>query len=285
MWTSSKEFIRVALAEDIGHGDITSLLIIGDETANADIIAKEAFILAGMSFVSEVFNIVDADVTMDIFFTEGSVVKKGDIIARISGRAKSLLAGERVALNILQHLSGIASTAGAFVEKVRGLPVKIVDTRKTKPGMRVMEKYAVTIGGAWNHRFGLYDGVLIKDNHIEIAGGVKTAIVRARKAHHLLKIEVEVKDMDELMDALDAEADVIMLDNMSVEEMKRAVNMIHSHDRKMVIEASGNVNLKNVRDIAETGVDIISVGAMTHSARAVDISMKIKMGTHYHGAP
>jgi nicotinate-nucleotide pyrophosphorylase (carboxylating) len=145
-----------------------------------------------------------------------------------------------------------------------------------------MEKYAVTIGGAWNHRFGLYDGVLIKDNHIEIAGGVKTAIVRARKAHHLLKIEVEVKDMDELIDALDAEADVIMLDNMSVEEMKRAVHMIHSHDRKTLIEASGNVNLKNVKDIAETGVDIISVGAMTHSARAVDISMKIKkMGTYY----
>jgi len=280
MWTSSNEFIRIALAEDIGHGDITSSLTIGEETASADIIAKEAFILAGMPFVSEVFDIVDADLSIDIFFTEGTVVKKGDIIARISGRAKSLLAGERVALNILQHLSGIASTAGAFVEKVKVLPVRIVDTRKTKPGMRVMEKYAVTMGGASNHRFGLYDGVLIKDNHIEIAGGVKTAIGRARKAHHLLKIEVEVKDMAELMDALDAEADVIMLDNMSVDEMKKAVKTIRTRDKKVVIEASGNVNLQNVRDIAETGVDIISVGAITHSARAVDISMKIKRGTH-----
>lgn len=276
MWTSSKEFIRTALAEDIGHGDITSSLIIGEETASADIIAKEAFILAGMPFVAEVFEIVDSEVSTDIFFNEGARVKKGGIIARISGRARSLLAGERVALNILQHLSGIATAAGAFAEKVSDLPVRIVDTRKTKPGMRVMEKYAVTMGGAANHRFGLFDGVLIKDNHIEIAGGVKQAISRARKAHHLLKIEVEVKNMDELRDALDAGADVIMLDNMSVEEMTKAVKAIRTRDKRVIIEASGNVNMKKVRDIAETGVDIISVGAITHSARAVDISMKIR---------
>ncbi|MGO9950720.1 MAG: carboxylating nicotinate-nucleotide diphosphorylase [Dissulfurispiraceae bacterium] len=275
MWTSSKEFIRTALAEDIGHGDVTSSLIIGDETARADIIAKEAFILAGMPFVAEVFELVDSGISVEILCDEGGRVKRGDIIAHIWGRAKSLLAGERVALNILQHLSGIAAAAGAFVEKVKGLPVKIVDTRKTKPGMRIMEKYAVTMGGATNHRFGLYDGILIKDNHIEIAGGIKKAIGHARKAHHLLKIEVEVKDMDELMDALEAGADVIMLDNMSVEEMKKAVKTIRLRDRKIVIEASGNVNLKNVRAIAETGVDIVSVGAITHSARAVDISMKI----------
>lgn len=275
MWTSSKEFISAALAEDIGHGDITSLLIIGEETARADIIAKEGFILAGMPFVAEVFQIVDSAISTDISFEEGAQVSAGDIIAHISGRAKSLLAGERVALNLLQHLSGIATAASEFVDKIKDLPVRIVDTRKTKPGMRVMEKYAVTVGGAANHRFGLYDGILIKDNHIKVAGGVKQAINRARKAPHLLKIEVEVKDMDELMDAIDAEADVIMLDNMPVDLMQRAVRAVRSRDARIVIESSGNVNLENVRAIAETGVDIISVGAITHSARAVDISMKI----------
>ena len=198
--------------------------------------------------------------------------KKGEVIAEISGNARSLLAGERISLNILQRISGIATMTRAYVEKVSGLPVKIADTRKTTPGMRFMEKYGVKIGGGVNHRFGLYDGILIKDNHIKIAGGVGKAVGLTKNARHLLKIEVEVKNFDELREALNAGADVIMLDNMSVDEMKEAVTIAKG---RAVIEASGNVNLENIRGIAETGTDIISIGALTHSARAVDISMKI----------
>jgi nicotinate-nucleotide pyrophosphorylase (carboxylating) len=279
MWINAKELVRTALEEDLGHGDITSSLIIGDEKASAHIIAKEAFILAGMPFLADVFDSVGGAVKIDLLFAEGTHVAKGDILARLSGLAKSLLAGERVALNILQHLSGVATTTGSFVEKVKGLPVRIVDTRKTTPGMRLLEKYAVTVGGGANHRFGLYDGILIKDNHIKIAGGVRQAIGLTKKAHHLLKVEVEIKNMDELKEALDAGADIIMLDNMSVVEMQTAVKTARAFNKKILLEASGNVNLRNVRAIAETGVDIISIGAITHSARAVDISMKI-IDTH-----
>ncbi len=268
-----KETIRIAIYEDIGHGDITSLLIVPEyKKAKASIIAKEDLILAGVPFIKEVFNAIDPGVEIQIFFDEGSRVKKGDIIAKISGSARSLLAGERISLNILQRISGIATMTNQYVKKVNGLPVKIADTRKTIPGMRLMEKYGVRIGGGVNHRFGLYDGILIKDNHIKVAGGVKRAIELAKKGHHLLKIEVEVKNLDELKEALDAGADVIMLDNMSITDMKKAVKIAKG---KAILEASGNVNLENIRSIAETGVDIISIGALTHSARAVDTSMKI----------
>ncbi len=268
-----KETIRIAIYEDIGHGDITSLLIVPEyKKAKASIIAKEDLILAGVPFIKEVFNAIDPGVEIQIFFDEGSCVKKGDIIAKISGSARSLLAGERISLNILQRISGIATMTNQYVKKVNGLPVKIADTRKTIPGMRLMEKYGVRIGGGVNHRFGLYDGILIKDNHIKVAGGVKRAIELAKKGHHLLKIEVEVKNLDELKEALDAGADVIMLDNMSITDMKKAVKIAKG---KAILEASGNVNLENIRSIAETGVDIISIGALTHSARAVDTSMKI----------
>jgi nicotinate-nucleotide pyrophosphorylase (carboxylating) len=268
-----KETIRIAIYEDIGHGDITSLLIVPEyKKAKASIIAKEDLILAGMPFIKEVFNAIDPGVEIQIFFDEGSRVKKGDIIAKISGSARSLLAGERISLNILQRISGIATMTNQYVKKVNGLPVKIADTRKTIPGMRLMEKYGVRIGGGVNNRFGLYDGILIKDNHIKVAGGVKRAIELAKKGHHLLKIEVEVKNLDELKEALDAGADVIMLDNMSITDMKKAVKIAKG---KAILEASGNVNLENIRSIAETGVDIISIGALTHSARAVDTSMKI----------
>jgi len=271
----TRELIRFALNEDIGHGDLTSELIVDDRTASARIMAKEPFVLAGMPFVSEVFDIIGGGTSIEVFCDEGSRLKKGDIIAAVSGSAKNLLAGERTALNILQRLSGIATLTAAFVEKVMGLPVRIVDTRKTSPGMRYMEKYAVVAGGGSNHRFGLFDGILIKDNHITIAGGVKEAIARAKKASHLLKIEVEVKNIGEAFAAVEANADVIMLDNMSADEMKKAVQAVRAVNGNILIEASGSVRLENVRNIAETGVDIISVGAITHSARAVDISMKI----------
>ncbi len=268
-----KETIRLAILEDIGLGDITSLLTIPDsKKAKANIIGKEDFILAGIPLVKEVFAAIDPDIKIKIFFKEGSYIRKGDIIAEIKGTAKGILAGERIALNILQHISGITTITRSYAEKVKGLPVKIADTRKTTPGLRFMEKYGVRIGGGANHRFGLYDGILIKDNHIKIAGGVKKAVMLAKKAHHLLKIEVEVKNLDEFKEALDAGADVIMLDNMSVADMKRAVKIAKG---RVLLEASGNVNLDNIRSIAETGVDIISIGAITHSARAVDISMKI----------
>jgi nicotinate-nucleotide pyrophosphorylase (carboxylating) len=269
------ELIRAALREDIGHGDITSALIVDDRIMSAIIMAKEPFVLAGMPFVGDVFDIIGNGTKIDIRFDEGSRVEKGDIIANVSGPARDLLAGERTALNILQRVSGIATFTAAFVEKVRGLPVKIVDTRKTAPGMRFMEKYAVTAGGGSNHRFGLFDGILIKDNHISIAGGVREAITLAQRASHLLRIEVEVKDIGEALVAVESGADVIMLDNMSEGEMKKTVQAVRSLKRGVLIEASGNVKLDNVRDIAETGVDLISVGAITHSARAVDISMKI----------
>lgn len=275
MNTFTREFIRLALNEDIGHGDITSDLIVGDRLASANIMAKEPFVLAGMPFVGEVFDIIGRETKLDPLIDEGSHVEKGDIIAVIAGPAKALLAGERTALNILQRLSGIATLSAAFVEKVKGLPVIIVDTRKTAPGMRLMEKYAVTAGGASNHRFGLFDGILIKDNHISIAGGVREALSLAKKAGHMLRIEVEVKDIDQALFAVESGADIIMLDNMSVNEMKKVVATARSVKRGVMIEASGGVTLDNVRDIAETGVDLISVGAITHSARAVDISMKI----------
>lgn len=274
-----KEALKTAISEDEGHGDITSALLIpANKKAAARIIAKEDLILAGMPFVKEIFSIIDKNVGIQIFFKEGSVVKKNDVIAEANGHARSLLLAERVSLNLLQRVSGIATITHSFVEKVRGLPISIADTRKTAPCLRFMEKYGVRTGGGVNHRFGLYDGVLIKDNHIKITGGVRKAIELAGKAHHLMKIEVEVKNLDDLKEALSARADVIMLDNMSLEDMRKAVSIRDAHaldNRRIPLEASGSVRLENVRDIAETGVDIISVGALTHSAKAVDISMKI----------
>lgn len=268
-----KETIRIAIQEDLGHGDVTSFLIVPEDTrVNARIIAKEDFILAGIPFVREVFSCMGANADMKFFFEDGRDIKKNDIIADISGGARDILACERIALNILQRVSGIATLTRTYVECVSGLPVRITDTRKTIPGMRFMEKYGVRVGGGANHRFGLYDGVLIKDNHIKVSGGVRKAVELAKKAHHLMKIEVEVKNAHELNEALDAGADIIMLDNMSLSDMKEAVKIAQG---RVVLEASGNVSLENVRKVAETGVDIISVGALTHSARAVDISMKI----------
>ncbi|MBF0609225.1 MAG: carboxylating nicotinate-nucleotide diphosphorylase [Candidatus Magnetobacterium sp. LHC-1] len=272
------DFIRSALTEDIGHGDITtSLTVDAGAIAEANVITKEALVLAGLPFFALVFELVGRGVGRGVevrtLREDGTVLVKGDKIARVSGSTRSLLMGERVALNILQRLSGIATLTHSFVNKVRDLPVKVVDTRKTTPNMRYMEKYAVRVGGGANHRFGLYDCVLIKDNHIKAAGGITKAVERVRRGvPFLMKVEVEVGNMEQLREALKAGIDVVMLDNMSIDEMTQAVALVN---KRVTVEASGNVTLDNIRQIALTGVDIISSGYLTHSAQAADISMKI----------
>lgn len=267
------DIIRRALEEDIGPGDITtSLLIPVKIKSRALYIAKENFVLAGLPFAREVFHILDPSTSFKIFHNDGFRVKKGDVVAEVSGKTRTLLTGERVSLNILQRLSGIATLTNMYVEKITGLKAKIVDTRKTTPCHRFMEKYAVRMGGGTNHRFGLFDGVLIKDNHIKAVGSIKKAIELAKRSHHLVRIEVEVENLHDLEEAIAAGADIVMLDNMSVSDIKKAVKISNS---RIMLEASGNVKLENIRDIAETGVDLISVGAITHSAPAADISLKI----------
>jgi len=265
--------IYSALEEDIGQGDVTTnLLIPEDRKSKAHCIAKENFVLGGLPFVREVFRILDPSILFKTLYNDGSKVKKGNIIAEISGKTCVILKGERVSLNIVQRLSGIATLTNRYVEKTMGLKAKIVDTRKTTPCHRFMEKYAVKVGGGYNHRFGLFDGILIKDNHIKTLGSIKKAVREAKKGHHLFKIEVEVKNLKELKEAIESGADIIMLDNMSVCDMKEAVKIAKG---RVMLEASGNISLENVREVAETGVDLISVGALTHSAPAVDISLKI----------
>jgi nicotinate-nucleotide pyrophosphorylase (carboxylating) len=207
-----------------------------------------------------------------MFYNEGVNVIKGDVVAEVHGKTRAILSGERVSLNILQRLSGIATLTSMYVHKIKGLKAKIVDTRKTTPCQRFMEKYAVRMGGGGNHRFGLFDGILIKDNHIEAVGSIKEAVKLAKSSHHLAKIEVEVENLYDLKEAIKAGADIVMLDNMSVSDIKEAVKISNG---RVLLEASGGVKLENVRDIAEAGVDLISVGALTHSAVAVDISLKI----------
>ncbi len=271
--SSVRNLLRMALEEDIGYSDITTQSIIPEEKRiRAIIISKGNFIVAGIPFAREVFHLIDHDIDFRVYYNDGSRVKKRDIIAEINGRARTILTCERVSLNILQRLSGIATMTNAFVEKIKGLNAKIVDTRKTTPGLRFLEKYAVRVGGGHNHRFGLFDGILIKDNHIEAAGSITNAIEAAKKHNHLSKVEVEVENINDLKEALRAGADVVMLDNMTIEDMREAVKLAKG---KVILEASGNINLANVRAVAETGVDLISIGAITHSAPAVDMSMKI----------
>ena len=267
--------IRMALAEDIGHGDITTRATVDpDKDGTAVIIAKEDFILAGIEVFLEVFLYLEPAIDFSVNFTDGDRIKKGETIAELSGPLATLLTGERVALNLLQRMSGIATLTAKYAEAVSGTKARVLDTRKTTPGLRALEKYAVTVGGGQNHRFGLFDGVLIKDNHIAAAGGIKKAITAARKSiPHTLKIEVECATLEQVKEALSSKADIIMLDNMDIKTMKAAADMI---GRKALIEASGNMTLERVKSVAETGVDFISVGALTHSARAVDISMLIK---------
>ena len=270
-----KNLIETALAEDIGPGDVTSEATVpADSTSEAVMLAKQHLVLAGIDVAREVFHYLDPNIRFTPLAKDGDAVHGGTEIATVSGNTRVLLAGERVALNLLQHMSGIATLTAKYFEKVKGLKVGVLDTRKTLPGLRRLEKYAVRMGGGGNHRFGLSDGVLIKDNHITAAGGIIKAVERAqKKAHHLLKIEVETKTLDEVVEALAVGADIIMLDNMPIDMMREAVKLIAG---RALVEASGNVTLETVRLIAETGVDFISSGSLTHSAPAADISMKIK---------
>jgi len=269
---SLDRLIDHALAEDIHTGDITTQAVVpGKRPASARLIAKEDLVLAGIHVAERVFARVSPDISFSACHVDGARIKKGELIASMTGDAANLLMAERVALNLLQRLSGVATLTARFVEAVQGTTARIVDTRKTTPGLRELEKYAVRVGGGINHRTGLYDGVLIKENHIAAAGGINEAISRARAyIPHTLKIEIETETLEQVEMALAAGADIIMLDNMSLADMRSAVTMI---GKRALVEASGGVNLDSVRAIAETGVDIISVGALTHSPRAMDISM------------
>lgn len=267
--------ITTALSEDINYIDVTTDYLIDDNSVSeAYYIAKDNGVLCGIEIAKRVFEILDESIIFDIKINDGEEVKKGDIIAEMKGSTKNLLKGERTALNLLQHLSGIASATNRCVKLVEGTNARITDTRKTLPGLRALQKYAVTVGGGKNHRFNLSDGAMLKDNHIDAGGGITKAITALReKIGHMVKIEVEVRNLDELKEALDAKADIIMLDNMSYADMKKAVEIT---DGRALLEASGNVTEENIRETAETGVDIISLGALTHSVKCFDISMRIR---------
>ncbi|MHB8962193.1 MAG: carboxylating nicotinate-nucleotide diphosphorylase [Saccharofermentanales bacterium] len=269
------EIINRALLEDIGNGDITTLATVTEDTRiEGHFIAKEPGIICGLPIVKRIFEILDSSIKIQFNVKEGESVMKGQVIAVIYGSARWILTGERVALNFLQRLSGIATRTQEAVLQIEGTKAVIADTRKTTPGLRSTEKYAVRIGGGSNHRFNLADGVLIKDNHIKAAGGIAQAIARTRAyAPHLMKIEVEVESFEQIEEALKAKADVIMLDNMSIDEMKQAVGIIGG---RALVEASGNMGEKDLRAVAETGVDIISIGALTHTVHAMDISLRFK---------
>ncbi len=268
-----KDFIKRSIAEDIGTGDITTQCTVPDGTqVKGRFIAKESGVLCGLEIAREVFNYADESIVYECSFKDGDTVQKGDIIALISGDAASILTSERLALNLMQKMSGIATNTHYAVKQVEGYKAKITDTRKTTPGLRVFEKYAVKTGGGSNHRFNLADGVLIKDNHIKAAGSITNAITSARlNAPHTLKIEVEVETIEQLNEALEAGADIIMLDNMDNETMTQAVSITGG---RAILEASGNMGEKDLKAVAATGVDIISIGALTHSVKALDISLK-----------
>lgn len=266
--------INIAISEDINCLDVTTdYLIPQGHTSNAYYVAKDTGILCGIEIAKRVFEIVGDDVEFETLIEDGTKVNKGDIIAKMKGNTATLLKGERTALNILQHMSGIATATNKCVELVQGTNAQITDTRKTLPGLRALQKYAVTVGGGKNHRYNLSDGAMLKDNHIDAYGGITPAVQALRgKIGHMVKIEVEVRTIDELKEALSVGADVIMLDNMSYEQMVECVKLVNG---KAKLEASGNITAENIRQVAETGVDIISLGALTHSVKCFDISMRI----------
>ena len=274
--TSLDKLIDLALEEDIGSGDITTdFLVPAEAVGRGEILAKERLlVVCGLEAARRVFKRLDPQVRFQPACSDGEVVSAGEVIVTLEGTLAGLLTAERTALNFMQRLSGIATHVQRHVGTLEGLNVRLVDTRKTTPGWRVLEKYAVRVGGGANHRMGLHDGVLIKDNHIAACGGIAAAVQRARaQVSHLVKIEIEAADLAQVREALDAGADVIMLDNMDLEQIKAAVALIRS---KALIEVSGNVTQDRLRELAGAGVDVISMGALTHSAKAVDLSMRIK---------
>jgi nicotinate-nucleotide pyrophosphorylase (carboxylating) len=275
MFYGLDRLIDLALSEDIATGDITTETLIAPEACGlAEAVAKAPMIVAGIRVARRVFQRLDADLQIEAVTSEGQFASPGDILMRIDGRMASLLTAERTALNFLQRLSGIATHVRRYVEDLKDRPVRLVDTRKTTPGWRSLEKYAVRIGGAFNHRLNLSDGILIKDNHIAACGGITEAIGRARRcAPHSLKIEVEAGSLSEVEDALSAGADIIMLDNMPPDQIRAGVDLIAG---RALVEISGGVHRKNLAELAACGADIISVGALTHAATAVDISMRIQ---------
>jgi nicotinate-nucleotide pyrophosphorylase (carboxylating) len=267
--------IQAALKEDIGWGDITTESCIPEgKSARGAFIAKEPMIICGLFLLPRIFHALDDSVTVAPYYIDGDKIPAGTVIASLSGSARAILSGERVALNLLQRLTGIATKTHEAVKQIQGTHAKICDTRKTTPGLRVLEKYAVRTGGGSNHRMGLSDGVLIKDNHISAAGGIEQAVKAAReRVPHTVMIEVEVSSLDEVRQALESGADIIMLDNMDITAMTEAIRFIGG---RAVTEASGNMGDKSLRDVALTGVDLISIGALTHTVRAADISLKLE---------
>lgn len=266
--------IKTALLEDINYVDITTDYLIPEDQENeAKFLAKADGVLCGIEVALRVFTLIQPDFQYEVFIHDGEEVKKGDIIATIKGKTRTILKGERTALNLLQHMSGISSMTNRIVKIVEGTNASIADTRKTLPGMRPLQKYAVTVGGGKNHRFNLSDAAMLKDNHVDAGGGITNAVTKLRtKLGHMAKVELEVRTLDELREALSVDVDVIMLDNMDNDTMREAVKIA---DGKALLEASGGITEKTIRGVAETGVDIISIGALTHSVKAFDISLKI----------
>lgn len=267
-------FLASALQEDIGSGDITTNSIVPEKAeTKALIYVKQPGVIAGLSVAEMTFKKLDQHIVFTKFVDDGAKVEQGTIIAEVSGSARAILTGERVALNLLQRLSGIATRTNIITQKLADLDTKIVDTRKTTPLLRMLEKYAVRVGGGMNHRFGLYDAVLIKDNHIKVAGGIKEAVFLARQnAPHTVKVEVECERLDQVQEAIEARADIIMLDNMLKDNIEKAVRLIN---KKALIEVSGGINEETIVGVAKAGVDLISIGALTHSVTALDISLDV----------
>ncbi|MBQ3086563.1 MAG: carboxylating nicotinate-nucleotide diphosphorylase [Clostridia bacterium] len=268
------DIIRNAIKEDINYIDVSTVFVIPEtQQGTARFISKADGVLCGLEIAMRVFQLLDDTFGYEAYFKDGDEVKKGDLIAVFKGKTACLLQGERTALNLLQHLSGIATATLACVKAVEGTKASIAETRKTLPGLRALQKYAVTCGGGRNHRYNLSDAAMLKDNHIDAGGGItKTVALLRQKLGHTVKIEVETRNMDEVREAVEAGADIIMLDNMSNDEMREACAFI---DGRAVTEASGNVTLATIHEVAQTGVDIISLGALTHSVKAFDISMRI----------
>ncbi len=269
-----KELVLRALKEDIGHQDLTTAYLVpATQQSTGRFFAKTAGVVAGIKITQAVFTALEPLVNFEIIKNDGDRIEPGDTIALVKGKTASLLSGERLALNFLQRLSGIATKTSDLVAAIKYFKAEVVDTRKTTPGLRVLEKYAVRVGGGRNHRCGLYDGILIKDNHIKSAGGITKAVIALRKkVPHTMKIEVEVENLEQLQEALDAGVDIIMLDNMSIEDMKTAVERTAG---KALLEASGGINEQNIVEVAKTGVDFVSTGAITHSVSSLDISFDI----------